>query len=537
MRKFFPLCAVLITVFALSIATAAELPKLETKVKTIAVFKNGLGFVFRTGKTSLTEGWADMAELPPAALGTMWIGTTNPLERVDEVVAYKGTSEGERDPQTLAEIVDLNVGNTLGITYTAGSGEPKYVRGKVVMSAGQIVLIESIPNTGTGTVALKKDSIQSIDALSNDSKLKARDTASTNKAKVHVGGKAGSAEVTLAYLEKGMTWSPSYLVNIRDEKTADITLEAVLANDVEDLEDADVSFVVGYPNFQFSDITTPLSLQQSVSQFISAVTSGGRAGGSYGGITSQIMSNSIAVNGAYNWDSNGWRPEDNYSTAKPMAGESNEDLYLYQQQHVTLKKGDRARYTVFTGRAPYEHVYELDVPDSMNVDYYGNRSGDAKPDDPQVWHVLRLENTTEHPWTTAPALAVNGSMPVAQDTIRYTPPGGKSTLKLTVATDVSAHQEQTEASREPTTILDRRYDIVTVKGKLTLRSYKPQPIKISIKKSMVGEVLEASDQGKATKLAMRLNSVNPDSQIAWDFELKPGVDKVLTYQYKVLIYR
>lgn len=541
MRKLSPLCAVLICIFALNFtAAAAELPKLETKVRTLAVFKNGLGFVFRSGKTPLADGWADMAETPPAALGTLWIGTTNPLERVEEVVAYKSAPDKERDPQSLVELMELNVGKSLGITYTTGgSGEAKYILGKMLASAGQIVLIQATGAFGSGKVAIKKDAIQSVEVLDGDAVLKMKDTASVNRAKVRVGGKAKSAEITLAYLEKGITWSPSYLINIRDEKTADITLEAVLANDGEDLDDTDVSFVVGFPNFQFADITTPLSLQQSVASFISALASGGSQN-RYAG-TARVMAQSVAYNyAAYDMDAgaSSWQPDLSYSSTKPMAGESNEDLYLYQQKSMTLKKGDRARYTVFTGKAAYEHVYELDVPDSMNVDYFGNRSSDrAQDDETQVWHVLRLENTTGQPWTTAPALAVNGSMPIAQDTLKYTPPKGKNTLKLTVATDIRAQQEQVEASRTAVTIVRRDYDEVTVKGKLTIRSYKPKPVKLSVKKSIVGEVLEASDSGKIVKVVKKLNSVNPDSQVSWEFELAPGAEKVLTYQYKVLIYR
>lgn len=221
------------------------------------------------------------------------------------------------------------------------------------------------------------------------------------------------------------------------------------------------------------------------------------------------------------------------------AGESNEDLYLYSQPHVTLKKGDRARYTVFTSKVPYEHAYELDVPDTMNVDYYGNRTSDGreKDNEPQVWHVLKLENTTQYPWTTAPALAINGPMPIAQDTLKYTPPKGKNTLKLTVATDIRATQEQMETAREQVSVLRHDYDKVTVDGKLTIHSFKPKPVKITVKKAIVGEVAEASDSGNIVKLAKRLNSVNPDSQITWEFELAPGAEKVLTYQYKVLVYR
>lgn len=535
MRKLFPLCALLICILALSAAAAAELPRLETKVKTVAVFKNGLGFVFRSGETPLADGWADMAEMPSASLGSLWIGTTNPLTRVEEVVAYKSINESARDAQSMAELVDLNVGKILGITYwSGGSKEPQGVTGRVISSTGQVVIIE--PGTAARR-AIKKDAIQTVE-LAPDAVVKGRETV--NRTKVRVGGKAKSAEITMAYLEKGVTWSPSYLVNIRDEKTADITLEAVLANDVEDLEDAEVSFVVGFPNFEFADITTPLSLQQSVAQFIAAIASGRSGGGS-----SQIMAQSIAYNNTFNngismFDgSSAWRPENSYSAAQPMAGESSEDLYLYQQKHVNLKKGDRARYTVFTSKIPYEHVYELEVPDNMNVDFGGYKSSDRGTADPnlQVWHVLRLENTTVQPWTTAPALAVNGSMPVAQDTLRYTPPKGKSTLKLTVATDVRAQVEQTETAREQTTIAGYGYDKVSIQGKLILKSYKSKPVTLSIKKNMVGDVSEANEGGKIIKLAKGLTAANANSQVSWDFELAPGAEKVLTYQYTVLIRR
>lgn len=548
MKKTLSMWAAVCTLLLCVATQAAQLPKLETRVKTVAVFKNGLGFVFRSGKTPLVDGWADMSELPAAALGTLWIGTTNPLERVEEVVAYKGTSDKERDAQSLAELVDLNVGSALGFTYTTGTGEAKWIQGKVLSSSPQIVLIEAVGHTTpnspaprTARVAIKKDSIQSIDFLDSAAVTKAKDTSTANRAKARVGGKAKSAEITMAYLEKGMTWSPSYLVNIRDEKTADITLEAVLANDVEDLEDTEVSFVVGYPSFSFADLTSPISLQQSVASFIASLTSGRPDNyGGYGGIMSQSVAYNIGNRADFDFSDGAasWRPEATYSAAKPMAGESNEDLFFYRQQHVTLKKGDRARYTVFTGKAPYAHEYELNVPDSMYVDYYGNRTSDRNTagEDPQVWHVLRLENTTGQPWTTAPALAVNGSMPVAQDTLKYTPPKGRNTLKLTVATDVHAQQEQVEESRKQVRILYNDYYEVTVTGKLTIRSYKAKPVQLSVKKSIVGEVQESSAGSKVVKLAKRLAAVNPDSQVSWDFELAPGAEKVLIYQYKVLVH-
>ncbi len=298
----------LICTLALPIlAWADTLPTLETKVKTVAAFKNGLAFVYRSGNSTLSDGWVDMNELPPAALGTMWIGTTNPLERVEEVVAYKRTDDNARDVQSIAELVDLNVGSIVGLTYSSGgAGDPKSVRGRVLSSTGQIVIIQT---SESGKIAIKKDAIQTVE-MASDAAVKGKDVK--NRAKARIGGKAKSAEVTLAYLEKGITWSPSYLINIRDAKMADITLEAVLADDTEDLDDTDVSFVVGYPNFQFADITNPMSLQQTVAQFVQALTSGRPQ--TYAGMA-RVMAQSVTTNAAlYDYDGPAaWRPELGYS--------------------------------------------------------------------------------------------------------------------------------------------------------------------------------------------------------------------------------
>ena len=76
-----------------------------------------------------------------------------------------------------------------------------------------------------------------------------------------------------------------------------------------------------------------------------------------------------------------------------------------------------------------------------------------------------------------------------------------------------------------------------MKGKLTLHSYKTKPVKLSVRKSIQGEVVEASDKGKTVKLAQALSAVAPNSQVSWEFDLAPGAEKVLSYQYAVLLRR
>jgi hypothetical protein len=223
-----------------------------------------------------------------------------------------------------------------------------------------------------------------------------------------------------------------------------------------------------------------------------------------------------------------------------MPGETNEDLYFYKQPHVTMKKGDRARYTVFSGKVPYEHVYLWEVPDLVTLDDRGYRqSGSRQQDLPedQVWHSLKIRNTTTHPWTTAPALAVRGSMPIAQDVLRYTPPKGDNNLKLTVATDIRAEQSENEASRKVVNVGNDDFDEITVDGVLLVKNMKPQSVTMNVKKMLTGQVFLQSEGGKVSKVTKRLSAVNPKSEIEWDFDLASGAEKRLTYQYKVLINR
>lgn len=543
---------------ALCAAPPEDPPAAKTTVKTVAAFKNGLGFVFRAGDAKLQDGWAAIEEIPAAALGTLWIGTTSKAGPVQEVISCKTRKKDTAAAFSIPLILQANIGRQASLVVNQGSTtELREVRGTIVSipmppsgteprpasylgdprfgNDAQVVIVR----TSSSTIALNIRQVQSVEIIGGE--LASTLEADVPGAKVRIGGAPASAEITMAYLEKGINWNPGYLVNIADAKQADITLEAVLANDVEDLNDVEVSFVVGYPNFMFADLTTPLALQQTVSSFMEGLTRGSREmRDRYAG--AEVARQSIAYNFAGDFGGyGGFRPESTYSATTPMAGESNEDLFFYRQPHVTLKKGDRARYSVFTAKVPYEHIYQWDVPDSMSIDDRGRRvernTPDAQNEATMVWHALRIENTSKLPWTTAPAFTVNGPMPVAQDILRYTPPGAKGVLKLTVATDVRAEQQQTEVSRKPMQIFGYNYEEVVVDGKLTVRNWKKDAVKMSVTKTLVGDVLANGEGSKVTKVAKALSSLNPTSEISWDFELKAGEEKTLTYQYKALVSR
>jgi hypothetical protein len=211
---------------------------------------------------------------------------------------------------------------------------------------------------------------------------------------------------------------------------------------------------------------------------------------------------------------------------------------------VTLAKGERATYNIFAATVGCEHIYEWEVADDPQVDVYGNRvnsSYSSNPTDQKatnvVWHSVRLKNGSGFPWTSAPAMVISGTKALSQDTLLYTPKGASSNLKMTIATDVRTDKKELEVERQPKALYRNgsEFEAVTVEGTLKLKSYKSKEISLKVYRSLVGEVLSATEEGKFEKLGEGIRGVNSTSRITWDLKLKPGEEKAITYRYKVLV--
>ena len=219
-----------------------------------------------------------------------------------------------------------------------------------------------------------------------------------------------------------------------------------------------------------------------------------------------------------------------------LAGSSNEDLFLYRQPGVKLLRGERGSYRVFTATVPLRHMYTWTVANPAE-DLYGQRNVQTPPEQ-RVWHVVRLTNGTEVPWTTAPALVVSASgQAIAQNTLEYTARGGKSDLRLTTASDVAASADEEQVERQPNVreFSGSQHDAVVIEGRLRVTSYKTAPITLSITKTVPGEVVSSSDKGVSAKLANNPTLLNASSKLSWEINLGAGEEKVVIYRYRVFV--
>ena len=555
------LCISFVLPGAIFSAEQPELPQPLPKTVAVAAFKNGLAFVVRQGTVRLQSGTGRITPIPNASLGTLWLAPGESNTSLDEVVAYHYNVATERNLASLAEVLQANVGKTVTVTYSmnmkdytgniVGIRESDSVAGK----PEPMVNPDGAPDAATlaatakpqflllridkKLIALPLGSIANA-VLPEDTIFHEKVEQQRSALRFKVKGGSDKTDLTMGYLEHGLGWTPSYLISLNDDKTAQITMQAVVMDDAEDLKDTDVFFVVGVPNFVYANTPSPMSLQQNLLAFMQ--DAGRRDADNFRRYTNSIAGQLVISDeerNAFHGDEATFA-----QTVSELSGGPEEDLFLYTRSGVTLARGERATYNVFSTSVGYEHIYEWEVQDQPRVDGYGRviqpNTNPSTPDAAalnSIWHSIRLKNASKFPWTSAPALVISGTKPVSQDTLPYTPKAASSNLRITIATDLRSSHEEREVARQQD--IPRRhgnqYDLVTVEGNLKVKNYKSKEVRLSVGKTLRGAVESQSDEGKAVKLGEAIQTDNPISRLTWEVSLKPGEERVLTYRYKLWV--
>ena len=523
------------------------------KIKQVSLFKNGLGFY--QGKVAV-PGLDDafwMRPMGAAVHGTFWLGYSQGVEMAG-VVAREVDGEEMKPALTVQELLKANVGKTAQLTISGetvvgklayyaeqpDAAEPDAYRPGRGAQVGRgyyqgqanLVMVE----TEEGTVALNAGQVQRVIFPGEEAKLELASGTKEMRLEVKLNSMAEGEELGLSYLAKGATWAPSYMVDISDEENALLSGKAVVINEIGDLADVTLQLVTGYPHLQFADIVSPLVMKENLAQFLAALGKG-QSGRGDSGVMINVVSQQRTA-----------RARERREWAMPAYGAAEmgqvaEDLFLYPVEGVTLKKGEVGYYPFFSESVPYKHVYRWQIPDYVNEynQYNRDRYHQEQEEEEEVWHCVRLENTTKVPWTTAPAETVKGGFILGQDTLEYTPAGGKGTLRITRAMNVVAEQGELEIERkrDALTMYGHHYDLVTVRGELSVKNYLGKSVAMEISKTLSGELKESEEGSapKVEKLEKGLKRMNGVSELTWEIELQPGEQKKLGYVYEVYVQR
>jgi len=198
------------------------------------------------------------------------------------------------------------------------------------------------------------------------------------------------------------------------------------------------------------------------------------------------------------------------SSLCPEIGDSGktEDLFVFNVQHVTLKRGERMVLPVTEFTLDYHDVFTLDLPFGPPPEIRGNLNSEQQRElarlfnAPKVLHKLRLANTSKYPLTTAPALLIRQGKVLAQGLMTYTAAGSTVELPVTTAVDVQVKKSDLETKRTPNALQENgtSYSRIDLAGKVTLTSNRSRATEIEITRYVLGTADRAEHDGKIEKI-------------------------------------
>ncbi|MBN2040865.1 MAG: DUF4139 domain-containing protein [Spirochaetes bacterium] len=532
-----------------------KIPEIASvKIDRIVLFKNGLGYFTSSADLPKNRKIINIGQLPVPSYGTFWVSYPKNL-KLSQLVTAPEEIEMKQPASGIGQLLAANAGKRVIIKTSPdgkiiegvildsfkpekNSGKPSpYIMDNTVpslqgrpdnySSSSGIILID----TGKGIAALNTDTIAQADFHDKEISNYIIKTQYKPGIRIELKEPVNNAKIHISYLAHGITWCPSYYIDLSDKKTALLTAKALVINEVTDLENVKLELVTGFPNIKFEAIHSPAAMTQSLSDFLNSLSSG-----STGPRRSAVMMNqAVMMNDSYAEEAEFSGPS--YSTAPK--GTVAEDLFLYPVKDFSLKRGETAYIPLFSARMPYSHIYTWKIDDMLSDDnrYQQRQNRDNGKAEEEVWHSCRLKNTGKLPLTTAPAEFVSSGNFSGQDICYYTAPGAETTIRINRAMNILAEQDEFEIKRErnAATFYGYTYDLVNLRGELKLKNRLAREVSLEVIKKVSGEVLKTEIEAKDVTTAKGLKKVNPQHILTWTFDLKAGNEQALTYEYQVYI--
>ncbi len=532
----------------------------DVRLRQVALFKNGLGFFISEATCPAEKETFSVIPSAAACHGSFWVSYP-PKVKLESLIAKETDADISVKAVTISEALQANVGKRVKlwlsdkndteiegvIKYFAENREP-FKPDPYAPGTGQTIIDDRrwnftpsrlmIIETDAGETAINPESVRRVDFLNSKTEKTFTSKSKSMQLDVKMSGPAKGQKLVISYLAKGITWAPSYTVDITDPEKAQISAKAEIINEACDINNVTIQLVTGFPHLQFADVVSPLAKKENLAQFLQALARGASEQGALGSMSNVMTQQAI-----------GYRRGAREDFAMPaygaaQAGLTAEDLFFYPIEKVNLAKGCVGYFPLFTESVPYKHIYQWKIPDYVNEEdsyRYDQRQdqGQEREKVEEVWHCLRLENASKVPWTTAPAETVKESFILSQDTLNYTPVKGEATLRITQAVSVKAEQIEieTDRKRDAAQLYGYHYDLVTVEGRLSVTNFQQKAIDLEITKILSGEVKSSQPQAKIEKLARGLKRMNGVMNLTWTIKLGAGEHKQLDYTYEVYVRR
>lgn len=455
----------------------------ESSLKTLVVFKEGFGFFIREGSALLENGWATTNLVPKAAIGTFYVYPLNATDRVETIVTTPEHLIPFEKPEQLRTLLANKVGLRLRVVTSEGGS----ATGALAKVLDDMVLLRTDEGQYS---AVEYARISKV--VLTDFPVRIKFRSANQNARMGIG---------VAYIQAGVKWEPSYLLELSSATEGRLTLRGTLLGLPEELKEADLVFVVGAPSLMNPGIVDSL-LSGFQSGPADAVANLGRASRDQAAKSAEAPSGGFGGGGFAGTPGGG-----------SVSDESGE-LQYYVRQGFSLRPGERAMTVIF----------EANVRVHPFFDWNADRN--------DMHYVLRVSNTTGSPLTSAPVFVLDDGKPVGQPVMDYTAKGDDTELRMTRAVGIKAEAREVEVERGESVIQGEVVQTpITLRGTMTIENFRDKPAEVRIRKTINGRILEMSHGGVVKNTAVGAGSPNPSNQVEWTINVPAGQKVVVEYRY------
>jgi hypothetical protein len=520
MRTVRILLLTLVAVLPTTPAIAADTP-VTSKIVAVDLFKNGLASVKRE-VTLGKAGTYTIDDVPQPVHGTLWLESTGAVDVTvkmrDVEVPANETAPGNLQDDLAGKKVTVHFKGGLRAPTAGTMMKMKPAKGEENAGNRFIVL-----QTAKGRVYIEPSEIASVESDDAGDKVIRR---KPQLALTLAQSDKPETKVTIRYIAHGISWAPSYRLDISDPKTLTLEQHAVIRNELADLAGAEIRLISGFPSVEYAHVRSPLSPRTSWATYFGELAGYRRR--EIDALGNSIGGQQIAFN------------NDRGATAIAIgATPSGEGVDLHYQPigKRTLADGESLALTVAKGKADYERIVEWLIPDTRNA--YGQPESREHSDD--VWDALKFKNPLSFPMSTGPAMVTANGLFNGQRTTYWVNSGEETLLRVEKALSVRTRASENEllvkdgSSRELIWIGGRQYRKTTVEGELEVSNHRKETIQLLVRRRFSGELLQADASPKQALREEGVYSVNKRNELIWNITLKGGEDRKLKYSYTVLL--
>ncbi len=517
----------------------------KPKVISVSMFKNGYAFVTR--EIAITDNTAKVVEVPVTSLGSLWFWTNE--GQVDSVTGMEDKSQAtQRIPfSTDEELLAANIGKKFQFTvlYKDTKDDRKTdrhekVEGILKTFAGGFLTVE----TADGTAIIRQEKLESIVAKDPAVVLSRESKYDVNSHYYRIVTKNNAKSVMMMSLERGMTWAPGYAIDLSSPDKLVFTAKSTVLNDLLDFENAKLRLITGFPNIQFQNILDPLTSGMSVDDWLRSISGGvpggfGNGGGGMGGqsrggeVTRKAAAGTMLSGGAGvvpdTIDHISYDPTDNSLIVRGVdgqtinsKGEQLEDLFFYDLEKVSLKRGSRS----------YQYLYQFETPYKRTYSWDGSKGS-------PIFNKIKFKNMTGKPISTAAASMFKKGEVVGQGMMNYTAANTEAELTVSRSLDFRTDSNTDLIDRAVGAIKDKKgvatMDLITYETDLEVENPKEEAVTFQIKFPVMGEVVKTEPKAEIEIVKTGIRGQNPTNTLKWEFKLEAGKTSKFTVRYKVYV--